>query len=855
MPLETPTGPVLTMIGGPTPGRSFTLARPSTTLGRDPGCDVVLSLIAVSRRHARIARREGRFELEDLGSSGGTHLNGLPLRGPARLSDGDRIEVGGFLLAFIEPAPTSPATSPGTATILGQRDATGTAEQALVGVRSEEKLSALLEVTRSLAGAVDLGDVLDQALDALFRLFPRAERVLVLLEDEDGGGLIPAAVKVRRGEPAGPMLSRAIVEHVLGGGKAILSRDVTVDDRFGGSRSVEDALIRTLMCVPLRDHDKRPAGILQLDTSDPLAGFTPEDLDVLAAVAGQVGLAVDNARLLGQARREQRRLKLLAEAGAELASSLDVVETLGAMARLAVPYLADLCLVDLVADDGTVRRVAAAHADPDYQTLADGLLQHPPDPAGPHPAMLALRTGLAEEARSVDIASLEATTRDAEHLALVRQLDFRSYICLPLVARGRTLGTLTLVATGSRRPPGLADRATAEELARRAASAAENARLYREVRLAGQAKDRFLAVLSHELRTPLTPVLLAVSAMLDGDAPADRPTLEMVRRNVELESRLIDDLLDVARIGRGEMRLDPEVLDAHEAIRRAAEICREEAAEAKLDLVLQLSAEARHVRADSARLLQVFWNLIGNAAKFTPAGGTLTISSLNEPASAEGPAGDQFVVEFRDTGPGIEPGLARRIFEPFEQGAPGLRGRHGGLGLGLAIGRVIAEAHGGRLSVRCPGQGLGSTFRLTLPTAPAPAPPGEFEVPAAPATPGRSGLKVLLVEDNRDTRRYLAMVLRLRGYEVAEAASLAEARAAAAEGFGLLLSDIELPDGTGLELIRELGGARVAAIAMSGYGSEEDVRMSREAGFAEHLTKPIDLRSLEAAFSRAAATG
>jgi signal transduction histidine kinase/CheY-like chemotaxis protein len=838
----------LTLVAGPAPVRSFPLNRASTIVGRDPGCNIVLSINRVSRRHARIECRDGGYIVEDLGSTAGTLLNGRPLKGPALLRDGDRIDIATYVLAFDGPVAPPQVEQALPITILGQRDTTGTAERALVAVRPEEKLAALLEVTRSLVGALDLGDVLEKVLEAMLRLFPQAERGLVLLEDEPHGGLALAALRVRRGEAAGPTMSRAIIDHVIGQGKAILCQDVTVDDRFGNSRSVDEALIRTLMCVPLRDLESRPAGILQLDASDPLACFTHEDLDVLAAVAGPVGLAVDNARLLGRARREQRRLEMVAEVGVELASSLDIAETMRAVARLVVPYLADLCLVDLLAEDGSLRRVAAAQADPALQPLADDLRLRQPLGLGSHdPAKEALRTGRVVESLGFDETLHQMTTVVADQIALTRGFDPSHILCLPLVASGRTLGVLTLAVTGARRPPGPADRRTAEELARRVASAAENSRLYREVREAGLAKDRFLAVLSHELRTPLTPVLLAVSAILDGDAPSDRPTLEMVRRNVELETRLIDDLLDVARIGRGSLRIDLEILDAHEAIRRAVEICRETTA--GLSVVLDLSPGACHVRADPARLLQVLWNLIHNAAKFTPASGTLTIGTSVEPVSRMNSSG-VLIVEFRDTGEGFEPDQSERIFRPFEQGTHGLRGRQEGLGLGLAISRSIAEAHGGRLTASSPGPDGGSTFRLSLPTVAAPKTAVTRPEPLPPADVIGQGLKVLLVEDNRDTLRYLATVLRLRGCEVAEAATLAEARTAAAEGFGLLLSDIELPDGTGLDLIRELGGARVAAIAMSGYGSVEDVEMSRAAGFVEHLTKPVVLRTLEAAIRR-----
>jgi PAS domain S-box-containing protein len=384
---------------------------------------------------------------------------------------------------------------------------------------------------------------------------------------------------------------------------------------------------------------------------------------------------------------------------------------------------------------------------------------------------------------------------------------------------------------------------------------------------ASRAKDRFLAILSHELRTPLTPTLIAVSSMLETKPdPALQPALEMIRRNIELEARLIDDLLDLSRIVRGRLRLDLEVVDVHQVIRRAVEICRDEVLVAGLAVLTELKARRHHVRADHARIMQITWNLIHNAVKFTPPDGRLTIRTTNHPGpaeSAESPGAEPaelLVVEFEDTGVGIVPEVLARIFDAFEQGQDDMRGRSRGLGLGLAISRSLAEAMGGRLTVSSPGTGRGSTFRLELATVAAPAITvtagrGSARPASPPAAPRISPLRILLVEDNQDTLRFLATVLRRRGHDVAMADSLASARAAA-EGpharFDLLLSDIELPDGNGLELMRELAArGNWLGIAMSGFGTEEDLQLSREAGFFDHLTKPIDLNQLDEAIKRA----
>jgi PAS domain S-box-containing protein len=384
---------------------------------------------------------------------------------------------------------------------------------------------------------------------------------------------------------------------------------------------------------------------------------------------------------------------------------------------------------------------------------------------------------------------------------------------------------------------------------------------------ASRAKDRFLAVLSHELRTPLTPVLIAVGSLLESkpDAPLLQ-TLEMIRRNIELEARLIDDLLDLSRIARGRLRLDLEIVDIHKLIRRAMEICRDETLIAGLHVLTDLKASYHHVTADHARIMQVVWNLIRNAAKFTPAGGTLTIRTINPPATPESPGeGDAgwLAIEFEDTGIGIDPQVLPRLFDPFEQGDADVRGRSGGLGLGLAISRSLAEALGGRLTASSPGRGQGSTFRLELKVVPqatrATTPRKRVKAPESRAPVIVSNnLRILLVEDNKDTLRYLATVLRKRGHQVVTADSFALALAAFNEAeapFDVLISDIELPDGDGLQLMREIRSVgRMAAIAMSGFGAEEDLRQSREAGFFDHLTKPIDLTRLDNAIKSATAT-
>lgn len=353
---------------------------------------------------------------------------------------------------------------------------------------------------------------------------------------------------------------------------------------------------------------------------------------------------------------------------------------------------------------------------------------------------------------------------------------------------------------------------------------------------ASQAKDRFLATLSHELRTPLTPVLAEVTALEDRqDLPRDlRQTVQVIRRNVELEAQLVDDLLDLTRIASGKLRFKSGVVDAHAVIDEVRQMTEAEQRKKDQDVRLDLAASAHHVSGDATRLRQVFWNLLSNAVRFTPIGGRITLSTRND-----GPS--ELLIYVRDTGIGIEPALLERIFEPFEQA-----GQIGGrLGLGLTISRGILEAMGGRITASSAGAGKGATFEVRLGTAPAPA----DQPPAAPAPSTKPRrLRILLVEDHEDTARVLARLLRMRGHDVRVATSIHSAESILHHEIDpphLLLSDIGLPDGSGLELPARLSGAASAKkIVLSGYGSDEDVARSRQAGFDEHLTKPIDFRHL-----------
>ena len=541
--------------------------------------------------------------------------------------------------------------------------------------------------------------------------------------------------------------------------------------------------------------------------------------------------------------RAEESLRLLADAGAMPTESLDLAATLQAAALLAVSGFADWCVIDLSTEEGSIERVAAAHADPARLPLVEELKRFAPRGDERQGPALVLRTGQAQRLAPMSPECLAASGQSPEHQRAVVALAPRSALQVPLAARGRILGVWSFYSSSGRLYDE-SDLALAEELGRRAALAIDNARLYGAAQAANLAKDQFLATLSHELRTPLTPVMAVVSSLeSDERLPAQvRESLAMVRRNVELEARLIDDLLDLTRVSRGKLELSRRPTDLRQILEQAIETCcGQNLASGRLSLVKDLAEAGPAVWADGPRLSQVFWNLLNNALKFTPEGGTITVRSHFE-------AGE-FVVEFSDTGVGIRPDVLGHIFNAFDQGDLGTTRRFGGLGLGLAIGKAIVELHGGRLSAESEGVGQGASFTVRLPVvrvAQEPAAVGQRrESPEKTALGGL--LHILLVEDHTDTAQALAALLEGLGHRITVAGSVAEGLAAAASGapVDLVISDLGLPDGSGLDLMGELSVRyRLPGVALSGYGMEEDIRKSRQAGFARHLTKPVTLELL-----------
>jgi signal transduction histidine kinase len=606
--------------------------------------------------------------------------------------------------------------------------------------------------------------------------------------------------------------------------------------------------ITSLLAVPLCVHGNT-AGTLTFYYRRPHI-FPPGEVRVATALANLAASALATAevyqeqqRLRRHAEEAQRRLAFLAEASRLLASSLDYQATLEQMTCLAVPLLGDWCVVDVVEDNGHIRQAAVAHPDPAWVRLAWDLeRRYPTNPAAPEGVAKVIRTGRSEYFPEIPAAVIAAVARDAEHLKILESLGLKSGMIVPLGARGRVLGTISLGTAGSGRRFTPDDLALAEELARRAAVAVDNARLYGEVQAADRRKDEFLATLAHELRNPLAPIRNAVE-LLRSIGPKDTPPSwapDVIDRQVRQLVRLVDDLLDVSRITQGKVTLRKEPVDLATVVGLAVETSRPLMSARRQELTLEMPSTLLPLQADPARLAQVVANLLNNAAKYTPEGGRIHLGLETQ--------GQEALLCVRDTGLGIAPELLPRIFDLFTQGDRSLARSEGGLGIGLTLVRTLVEMHGGTVSVRSGGPGKGSEFTVRLPLAPEAAPsPHRAARVDGPAFARR----ILVVDDSVDNADSLARLLGSCGHDVRTAydglAALAVAREFQPE---FVFLDIGLPRMDGYEVARRLraepGFEAATLVALTGYGQEGDRRQAEEAGFDTHLVKPADLHALRA---------
>jgi signal transduction histidine kinase/ActR/RegA family two-component response regulator len=545
------------------------------------------------------------------------------------------------------------------------------------------------------------------------------------------------------------------------------------------------------------------------------------------------------------AEQAQRRLQILANASALLSTTLEEDSTLRAIGAVIVPDIADLCRLDLLDAKGALQRKLTHHGDPDRARAIDAYTRGRsvgPEVEGSFPWAIATgRTFMAnfDGPESNDIT--DPTFRQFARLA-----GMRATCVVPLIARGRTIGAMAALQSESGRHFSAEDVALVVEVARRAALALDNVRLYAEAQaaleqaqVASRAKDEFLAVLGHELRNPLAPIVTSLELMARRGPQADARERQVIERQVKHLSRMVDDLLDVSRITSGKVQLHRQPVDLRDVIARALELTQPAIDERAITPAVKLPAEPVHVDGDPVRLTQVFCNLLNNAAKFSDAKGAIGVELSCD--------GDAARVAVWDRGVGISAALLPHVFKPFVQGDSAMQRGAGGLGLGLAIARNLVELHGGTIRADSAGPGWGSRFEVTLASlrqAVAP-PPARSAAGSAP----RSGARLLIVDDNQDAAETLSELLRFEGHEVVIAHNGADAlRILETYQPDVALLDIGLPDMSGHELARQLRRdprtRAIRLIALTGFGREPDRERARDAGFADHLTKPVDIDAL-----------
>jgi signal transduction histidine kinase/ActR/RegA family two-component response regulator len=773
-------------------------------------------------------------------------------------------------------------------------------------LRAQRRLMLLAE------GATILSSPLgrDEALERIARLLVREVVDYCSIETVEDGALHEVAVvhrspekarllrEARRLYPPDPARSHPLFEALRTGqsmrwmsaDRATMRRMAHDDAHFALMEAVvADSALLTPMLA-----GGQVVGLMKVGVNG--RAISDEDCAFFEQFAQRAALMVDNARAY-RAEREARleaeevasrlvrqegvsaalyqtelrsneRLRLLAQAGDLLSLTLDYETTLKSVAHLAVPALADYCLFALI-EGNDVRHVPGA---PD-EAMAATLLR-----SFRWPAELSggARVAVLSGARSAFYPDLDDDVRQAiargpEHLRCLAALEVTSAVSVPLIARDQVLGTLTLCFAGSGRHHARGDVELAQEIARRAAMAVENARLHRASheaiaraheanRLseqANRAKDEFLGVVSHELRTPLNAIL-GWSQLLRGDKVVNSAILTkglaVIERNSRAQVKLIEDILDVSRIISGKLRLELRPIDLDGVLRAAIEVIRP-AADAKSVALREGGSCGALVLGDPDRLQQVLWNLLSNAVKFTPAGGHVDAAIER--------AGRNLRVVVTDSGKGIEPDFLPYVFERFRQADSSTTRRHGGLGLGLAIVRHVVELHGG--SVRASSEGLdrGSTFVIKLPIHVGGGEGADREPSVRvmrdtdPGAMARlDGIRVLVVDDEPDAREVLGTILTAAGAEVELAASAYEAlESLAAFAPDVLVSDVGMPGDDGYALIRQVRGgvsrfSRVPALALTAYASPEDARRAVLAGFDTHLSKPVEPAMLTAVVSR-----
>jgi len=559
------------------------------------------------------------------------------------------------------------------------------------------------------------------------------------------------------------------------------------------------------------------------------------------------------ARALAEA--SERRANFLADASKALASSLDSLKVLQNLASLCVPYFADWTASQIVGTSGLIRLAGIAGTDEAQVQAARELDKSCPARTSDECGIARIiRSKSAEMVNHVDAAALATLACNRRHLEVLQSQHIKSYLAVPILSR-RVQGILVFILSSSDRTFSPIDVALGQDLASRAAMAIENAYLYNEAEQANRAKDEFLAVVSHELRTPLTPILgwTRMLAQQQLNPAVIEKGIKVIERNVLAQTKLIEDLLDVSRIITGKLKLNASTVDLNTVIEMGIDSIRNAADAKNISIEVGSTAKEMFTQADPDRLQQVVWNLLTNSVKFTPSGGKITVRlKLRD---------EQLCLTVQDNGRGISAEFLPFVFERFRQADSTTTRTTGGLGIGLAIVRHIVELHGGTVTVQSKGEGQGAEFTVLLPIWNLPKMESQHRHgPVADVVVTHEaklgGLKILLVEDDTDSRELLHTILAIQGASVTAVSNAKDALSQLDEGVpDILISDIGMANEDGFSLIKKVRartaerGGEIPAIALTAYAKDEDRARALSAGFQQHIAKPVDPATLVAAVS------
>lgn len=671
----------------------------------------------------------------------------------------------------------------------------------------------------------------------------------------------------RKDLPPGPLPASVLIDHI-----PVFLEELIVELSKGGGRESRDA---TELSAMARDHGAqrwsagydlqavvREYGVLRhaiVETAK--AAAQPLDVDELETLLRylNVGIAEATQQYVrmrdAQLSARQVELRFLSEAGELLGSSLDYHSTLTRLLRLLVPQLADFCSLRL--QDTSIDDWPIAHADPAKLEIVRDILRRSEvaETAFGHAAVVA--SGEPVLVESTPAGHWENITKSPELRASLRQLGATSWLVVPLRIKNNVIGTLTLGCSGSGRRYSSSHVLLASDLARRAASAIDNAQLYELSRTeraraeaATRAKDEFVAVVTHELRTPLNVIIGWVRLLRGGSLLPDMRAhaLEVIERNADAQSRLVTDLLDISRVLTGKVRLDPAQVDLGSLLTLVLEDARHSLDSKRLTLHRTITKDDVVMRGDAERLKQVIWNLLLNAIKFTPKGGQIWVS-LERVES-------DLVLTVTDNGVGIAVEFLPHVFDSFRQFDSKLTRPHSGLGIGLSIAKHLVDLHGGAIDAHSDGAGKGASFFVHLPVSPIISMTvGVTKVPATTDSPRQqfarnsvlAGVSVLIVDDEDDARELLRIILESCGMTVFDAGSVGEAlNTLATMHVDVLVSDIGMPERDGYSLIRDVRAlptkvkATVPAIALTAFTRNEDRTRALLEGFNIHLAKPVE---------------